>query len=82
MNFVCEPDTLEARVRDYAATIAANAPLTVRAAKAALRVFERYSQRDDAEPLAELVNRCFDSDDYREGRQAFMEKRTPRFTGR
>jgi enoyl-CoA hydratase/carnithine racemase len=82
VNFVCTAETLETRVRDYAATIAANAPLTIRAAKVAMRVFERYSQRDDADVVTELVNRCFDSDDYREGRQAFMEKRTPRFTGR
>lgn len=82
VNFVCAPDELEQRVRDYATTIAANAPLTIKAAKAAMRVFERYSQRDDSEAITELVNRCFDSDDYREGRQAFMEKRMPRFKGR
>ena len=82
VNFVCTPDELERRVRDYAVTIAANAPLTVQAAKAAMRVFERYSQRDDAASVTELVNRCFDSDDYREGRRAFMEKRAPRFNGR
>lgn len=82
INFVCAPDELEPHVRDYAASIAANAPLTIRAAKAAMRVFERYSQRDDAQAVEALVNRCFDSDDYREGRQAFMEKRAPRFSGR
>jgi len=78
---VCASDVLEARVRDYAVAIAANAPLTIRAAKAAIRVFERYSQRNDADAITELVDRCFDSDDYREGRQAFMDKRSPRFTG-
>jgi enoyl-CoA hydratase/carnithine racemase len=82
VNFVCAPDELEARVRDYAITITANAPLTIKAAKAALRVFERYSQRDDAAAIDELVDRCFNSDDYREGREAFMAKRTPRFKGR
>ncbi|HEY6514133.1 MAG TPA: enoyl-CoA hydratase [Burkholderiaceae bacterium] len=82
VNFVVPPDELEGRVRDYAANVAANAPLTVQAAKAAIRIFERYSQRDDAEAIEQLVNRCFDSDDYREGRQAFMDKRTPQFKGR
>jgi enoyl-CoA hydratase/carnithine racemase len=82
VNFVCAADALETRVRDYAASIAANAPLTIRAAKAAMRVFERYSQRDDAQAVEALVNACFDSEDYREGRQAFMDKRTPQFKGR
>ena len=81
-NFVVPTDELEGRVRDYAANIAANAPLTIQAAKAAMRVFERYSQRDDALAVETLVNRCFDSDDYREGRQAFMDKRPPQFKGR
>ena len=79
---VSRPTSWKTRVRDYAATIAANAPLTIRAAKAAMRVFERYSQRDDAQAVEALVNACFDSEDYREGRQAFMDKRTPQFKGR
>lgn len=82
VNFVVPPNELASRVHDYAASIAANAPLTIQAAKAAMRVFERYSQRGDADVIEELVNRCFDSDDYREGRQAFMDKRTPQFKGR
>ena len=82
VNFVVAPDELEGRVRDYAAGIAANAPLTIKAAKAAMRLFERYSQRDDAHAVEALVNACFDSEDYREGRQAFMAKRTPQFKGR
>lgn len=82
LNFVCEPDELELRVRDYAAGIAANAPLTIRACKAALKLFEEYSVSDRADAVNELVSRCFDSADYREGRTAFMEKRQPRFSGR
>ena len=82
VNFVVTPNELEGRVRDYAAGIAANAPLTIKAAKAAMRVFERYSQRDDAQAVEALVNACFNSEDYREGRQAFMDKRTPQFKGR
>ncbi|MCW5659949.1 MAG: enoyl-CoA hydratase/isomerase family protein [Burkholderiaceae bacterium] len=82
VNFVCAPADLEQRVRDYAAGIAANAPLTIRACKAAVALFERYSANAEADAVDELVNQCFDSADYREGRTAFLEKREPRFSGR
>ena len=82
VNFVVEPSRLEARVADYAKRIVANAPLTVHAAKMAVRVFERYSAIPEAEAVEQLVNRCFDSEDYKEGRRAFMEKRPPLFKGR
>lgn len=81
INFVADGAELQAQVRAYAARIAANAPLTVHAAKLAVRLFERYAAADDQE-VAACVDRCFDSDDYREGRQAFLEKRPPQFTGR
>ena len=82
VNFVVADEELEARVRSYAATIAANAPLTVRAAKASLKAFEHYSDVAAARDVAPLVDACFDSDDYKEGRRAFAEKRKPQFRGR
>jgi enoyl-CoA hydratase/carnithine racemase len=82
VNFVVPNDALEARVRAYVETIAANAPLTIRAAKAAVNAFERYSRLEEGREVAALVDACFDSDDYREGRRAFAEKRPPRFSGR
>jgi enoyl-CoA hydratase/carnithine racemase len=71
---------LEAAVDDLARTIAGNAPLTLTAAKAAI---DRAAGNPwpGADP-ARLADACFDSDDYREGRRAFLEKRRPRFTGR
>lgn len=84
VNFVVDASTLEAQVTRYAARIVSNAPLTVRAAKAAVQVFEHYAdaEADAAGAIAALVARCFDSDDYREGRRAFLAKRPPEFQGR
>jgi enoyl-CoA hydratase/carnithine racemase len=82
INFVVDDAELEARVREYAAQVAANAPLTVQAVKSAVQVFERYSVDPGAAEISVLIDRCFNSDDYKEGRRAFMEKRTPRFNGR
>lgn len=82
INFEVDGQDLEAQVRSYALRIAGNAPLTIHAAKAAMRAFETYSQVTGADEVDALVDRCFDSDDYKEGRRAFMDKRTPRFEGR
>lgn len=82
INFVVDADALDEQVRAYATQVAANAPLTVRAAKAAVRAFERYADDEDSAELAALVDGCFDSADYKEGRTAFLEKRSPRFGGR
>ena len=81
INFLVERDDLEQKVRDYALLVAGNAPLTVRAAKAAINEAMKDPDRRDWDHITELVNACFDSSDYREGRRAFMEKRRPEFRG-
>jgi enoyl-CoA hydratase len=81
VNRVVPAGELAAYVKKYADTIGENAPLTIATAKFTIgEVVKDESQRDLAH-CAEMVNRCFNSKDYIEGRRAFMEKRKPVFTG-
>ncbi len=81
VNRVVPAETLEAYVRDYTDTISANAPLTVNAVKFIANQTTVDEGKRDLERCAALVKRCFDSNDFIEGRRAFMEKRKPAFTG-
>src|SRR5262245_36363138 len=81
INRVVPDAELETYVKDYADTIGGNAPLTIKAVKATVaQVMKHDSERDIASSQA-LVEACFRSRDYEEGRKAFMEKRKPVFTG-
>jgi enoyl-CoA hydratase/carnithine racemase len=81
VNRVVPDAEIETYVRDYAELIAANAPLTIASAKFIVGELLKDESKRDLKRCTELVQRCFASNDYQEGRRAFMEKRKPTFTG-
>lgn len=81
VNRVVPAADLDAYVADYAAQIAGNAPLTIAALKSAVGELGKDPAERDMARCEAMVEACFKSRDYAEGRTAFMEKRKPRFTG-
>ena len=81
VNRVIPDADFDAFVAGQLAMIAANAPLTLRALKTTVRELLRGSSAD-LDLSRQQVAACFASDDYKEGRRAFTEKRPPLFHGR
>lgn len=70
---------LQRRADELAQTVAAQAPLTLRVTKEALRLIrEKMSPEDDRD----MILACYMSHDFREGMDAFLNKRPPKWTGR
>jgi enoyl-CoA hydratase/carnithine racemase len=74
-------DALETRIESLARTLGNNAPLTLRAAKRAINAFAAGRDKDALARAREAALDCFESADVVEGRDAFLEKRSPAFTG-
>jgi len=73
------PDALMARARALAQQMATQAPLTMRAGKEVVRrMRERFAAVEDQD----LIALCYGSADFREGLDAFLAKRQPKFAGR
>ncbi|MFA6264196.1 MAG: enoyl-CoA hydratase [Pseudolabrys sp.] len=81
VNRVVPSETLEHYVADYTATIAGNAPMTVDSVKFIVGEAMKLDSERDLAGCDAKVAACFASQDYHEGRKAFMEKRKPNFIG-
>lgn len=82
VNRVVARVELEECANEYAERIASNAPMTIRTAKRTIGEALKDPADRDLDAIRKLVDECFASEDYAEGRKAFMEKRKPAFKGR
>jgi len=73
---------LEKTTHEYLATLADNAPLSVRGSKAAIQAYLAGWTDENRARLRALQIEAMTSEDYREGTGAFLEKRRPKFQGR
>jgi enoyl-CoA hydratase/carnithine racemase len=82
VNRVAQPEKLDEVLAEYVTAITTGAPLTIKAGKRIIQEVLKADADLDTELCRKLILDCFESDDYAEGRKAFMEKRKPAFTGK
>src|ERR1700689_1289879 len=81
INRAVPSDQLETAVKTITDLICANAPLTIKAVKYTVGEILKDEGKRNVVGTVEMVEACFTSNDFTEGRTAFMEKRKPVFTG-
>ena len=82
VNRIAEPAGLPALLAEYTTAITTGAPLTIKAGKRIIQEVLKLNADFDVEMSRRLILDCFESEDYAEGRKAFMEKRKPVFQGK
>jgi len=82
VNKVIPQGELKGFVQEYASSIVENAPLSVRASKYIVNAVGDSQGQWDKGAIQKFIDACSNSDDYNEGRRAFIEKRVPNFRGK
>ena len=80
VNTIVAADKIDSVVRELAETIAGNAPLTIKATKEIIRHIYA-NRRIQSDTSWDLIGKCYASIDFREGVEAFLNKRPPQWTG-